>query len=112
MYTLFKIILSATVIAVITEIARRYPVQGGKIAALPIVSLLSIFWLYVQGETMQSLNQFVMGVLWGLPATILMLLIIAVSLHFSLNIVISIGLGMLGWTILLFTQDTMIKLFI
>ncbi len=42
MFTVVKVIISAIIIGVITEISRRYPQQGGVIAALPIVSLLSI----------------------------------------------------------------------
>ncbi|CAH0277829.1 hypothetical protein SRABI96_03886 [Peribacillus sp. Bi96] len=71
MFTIVKIIVSAIIIGVITEISRRYPNQGGIIAALPIVSVLSILWLYIQGEQMETLSEFALSVLWGIPATVL-----------------------------------------
>lgn len=50
MFTIVKIIVSAAIIGIITEISRRSPSYGGLIAALPIVSMLSMVWLYIQGE--------------------------------------------------------------
>jgi len=51
MYTFFKILSSAAIIGVVTEVARRFPTYGGIIAALPLVSILSIIWLTVQSES-------------------------------------------------------------
>ena len=53
MYVIMKIIALAIVIGIVTEISRRFPSYGGIIAASPLVSLLSIVWLYVQGEQAQ-----------------------------------------------------------
>ncbi|KAB2333960.1 DUF3147 family protein [Bacillus mesophilum] len=109
MFTIAKIVISAIIIGIITEIAQRYPQQGGKIAALPIVSLLSIIWLYTQGEQIDKISKFAMNVVWGLPATVIMLLIIGFTLKHSMNIFISFGLGITGWLITYFAQDMIIK---
>lgn len=62
MFTLVKIIVSAIIIGIVTEVAKRYPTFGGIIAALPLVSLLSLFWLYFQGEQTQNLSKFITAV--------------------------------------------------
>ncbi|OAJ76078.1 hypothetical protein AYJ08_20325 [Brevibacillus sp. SKDU10] len=112
MYTLSKIIVSAIIIGIITEVSRRFPTQGGIIAALPIVSILSIFWLYVQGEHMETLSRFALGVVWGLPATVVMLVIVGISLHHSLHLFAALGLGVVGWGIFLYAQDLIVKQFV
>ncbi|MFD3450388.1 DUF3147 family protein [Microbacteriaceae bacterium 4G12] len=109
MYTLIKILVSAVVIGVVTEIARRFPTFGGVIAALPLVSLLSIIWLYVQGETSANLSKFILGVLWGFPATVVLLLIVYVSLKHSIALYISIVLGVGGWFVFLLLQHNLIE---
>lgn len=109
MFAIVKILISAIIIGVITEISRRYPQQGGIIAALPIVSVLSILWLYTQGEHMDKLSKFTMGVVWGIPGTIVMLLIIGIALKHSVNIFASLGLGITGWLIFYFAQDQIVK---
>ncbi len=109
MYVITKIIASAIVIGVVTEISRRFPSYGGIIAALPLVSLLSIIWLYVQGEQTATLSKFALGVLWGFPATAVLLVIVYFSLQNSIHLFISIGLGVFGWLTFLFVQDFTLK---
>lgn len=93
MFVVMKIIASAIVIGVVTEIARRFPSYGGVLAALPLVSLLSIIWLYVQGEQSATLSKFALGVLWGFPATAILLIIVYIALQNSLHLFLSIALG-------------------
>ncbi|MEI5907713.1 DUF3147 family protein [Bacillus spongiae] len=109
MFTIVKVIISAIIIGVITEISRRFPQQGGIIAALPIVSLLSIIWLYTQGEQMDKLSKFAISVVWGIPGTVVMLLIIGVSLKHSINLFASLGMGIAGWLIFYLAQDLIVK---
>ncbi|KAA0941043.1 DUF3147 family protein [Sporosarcina sp. ANT_H38] len=109
MYLIMKIIASAIVIGIVTEISRRFPSYGGVIAALPLVSLLSIVWLYVQGEQTATLSKFALGVLWGFPATAFLLIIVYVALQSSVHLFISIGLGISGWILFLLVQDFVLK---
>lgn len=105
MFVVMKIIASAIVIGVVTEIARRFPSYGGVLAALPLVSLLSIIWLYVQGEQSATLSKFALGVLWGFPATAVLLIIVYIALQNSLHLFLSIALGGCGWLLFLFIQN-------
>ncbi|EWG12893.1 DUF3147 family protein [Cytobacillus firmus] len=109
MFTIFKVIISALIIGVITEISRRYPQQGGMIAALPIVSLLSIIWLYTQGVQMDKLSKFAISVVWGLPGTVVMLLIIGFALKHSINLYAALSMGIAGWLMFYFAQDLIVK---
>ena len=108
MNTMVKILVSALIIGAVTEVARKFPAYGGIVAALPLVSLLSLIWLYVQGEQTAALSKFALGVIWGLPATIVLLVIVYAALQFSINIWISIGMGLSGWLGFLFIQKTVV----
>lgn len=77
MAVLSKVIISALIIGFVTEISKRHPTYGGIIAALPLVSLLSLFWMQIQGEKTAQLSQFASGVLTGIPATVCLLAILA-----------------------------------
>lgn len=46
-YTLVKLALSAALIVLIAEIAKRSTLLGAVVASLPIVSLLAMVWLYL-----------------------------------------------------------------
>lgn len=112
MYLLLKIISSAAIIGIVTELARRYPVYGGIIAALPLISILSIIWLTVQGETTQNINKFTLGVLAGLPATMVMLFIIYIALKQSVHLILAISLGVVAWGIFLAVQKYIMSAFV
>ena len=105
MFVVMKIIASAIVIGVVTEVSRRFPSYGGVLAALPLVSLLSIIWLYVQGEQSATLSKFALGVLWGFPATAVLLIIVYFALQNSIHLFLSIALGGCGWLLFLFIQN-------
>ncbi|MEC1826762.1 DUF3147 family protein [Bacillus velezensis] len=108
MFTIVKIIVSAAIIGIITEISRRSPSYGGIIAALPIVSMLSMVWLYIQGET-ETLSHFAFSVASGIPSTVIMLVIIGIALRHSLSFIAASGLGLTGWLVFLYAQDFIVK---
>lgn len=45
-YFILKAALSGLLIAIISEVARRFPGFGGLIASLPLISLMAIIWLW------------------------------------------------------------------
>ncbi|MCK1995629.1 DUF3147 family protein [Psychrobacillus psychrodurans] len=106
-----KIISSAFIIACVTELARRFPLYGGIIAALPLISLMSIFWLTFQGETSREIQTFTLGVLVGLPATIVMLLAVYMMLKNSFPFVLAIIVGILSWGVFLGIQKLVLAQF-
>ncbi|MBO8171673.1 MAG: DUF3147 family protein [Bacillaceae bacterium] len=109
MFFFLKIIISALIIGVVTEIARRFPTWGGIMAALPLVSLLSLFWLSVQGQSPEEMSRFARGVLWGFPATAVLLYLVSVGLKHSLSLYMSVFLGISAWGVLIMIQELMIK---
>ena len=46
LYLAVKAALSGILIAIISEVAKRYPGVGGLIASLPLVSVLGMIWLW------------------------------------------------------------------
>lgn len=104
MYLFIKIISSAAIIGLVTELARRFPLYGGIVAALPLISILSIIWLTVQGESAQNINKFTLGVLTGFPATAFMLVVIYMTLKQSIHLAVALPLGIVAWGIFLTLQ--------
>ncbi|MQR85174.1 DUF3147 family protein [Bacillus megaterium] len=110
MYSIVKVLISALIISGVTEMAKRFPTYGGIVAALPIVSLLSIIWLSVQGEKKEVVSQFTLGVLYGLPGTILLLAVVYICLKNSLHLFMSLSIGVMCWVLFLGLQKIVVKL--
>ncbi|AFU12366.1 membrane protein [Bacillus thuringiensis MC28] len=104
MHFLVKVIVSALIIGIITEVAKHYSTIGGFIAALPLVSLLSLFWISFEGGNKQELSQFTLGVLYGFPASALLLFIVYISLKNSFALSTSVLLGIGAWCIVFACQ--------
>jgi hypothetical protein len=46
LYLVIKAAISGVIVALVSEIARRYPGWGGLVASLPLTSLLAMLWLW------------------------------------------------------------------
>ncbi|HEV8260686.1 MAG TPA: DUF3147 family protein [Burkholderiales bacterium] len=68
-YYAVKILVSAVLIVLISEVAKRSPLFGALIASLPITSLLAFIWLYVDTGDSARVAALSTGVLWlALPS--------------------------------------------
>ncbi|CAN2253773.1 DUF3147 family protein [Bacillus vallismortis] len=110
MAVLSKVIISALIIGFVTEISKRHPTYGGIIAALPLVSLLSLFWMRMEGEKAAQLSQFASGVLRGIPATVFLLAILAFLLKIHVPFWLAVCFGLLGWAMFLYIQKIFLNI--
>lgn len=88
-----KAVVSAAVILGINQLAQKSPLIGGKIAALPFISLLSVLWLLLDHRNSQEISSFLQGVLWGLLPTAAFLGATLLGLRFQFPVWIALLLG-------------------
>mgnify|MGYP006912568147 CR=1 FL=1 len=76
LYLIIKAGLSGAIIAVVSEIAKRYPGVGGLIASLPLVSVIGMMWLWRDTGDVQRLADHAQATFWFvLPSLPLFLLV-------------------------------------
>ena len=46
LYPVFKAALPGVIVAIVSDVAKRWPGLGGLIASLPLVSVLGMIWLW------------------------------------------------------------------
>ena len=90
-----KAILSGLLVAAISTIAKRYPGWGGLVASLPLVSVLSMVWLYGETRNAESVARLSTGAFWFFLPSIPMFLIIPYMLRsgysFAVTMVVAIA---------------------
>ena len=59
-----KGLLSGTIVVVASEIAKKSSIFGALIVSLPLVSILSLFWLYNDTKDTAKVADFAEGILW------------------------------------------------
>ena len=95
-----KALVSGGLVALVNVVAKREPGLAGLIVAFPVITLVSAFWLAVDGVPDTTMRQFMNGVLWGLLPTFVFVLGIVVSLRAGLPLVGAVGVGAAGWAAL------------
>ena len=59
-----KGLLSGTIVVLASEIAKKSSIFGALIVSLPIISILSLFWLYNDTKDTAKVADFAEGILW------------------------------------------------
>ena len=86
---LLKAIVSGILVATISSVAKRYPGWGGLVASLPLVSVLSMIWLYGETRSAERVAQLSLGALWFFLPSIPMFLVIPALLRAGVGFVVT-----------------------
>ena len=104
-FLLTKIIVTAALIVLISEIAKVNDKLGGLIAAMPIMTLLVILWMYYDGNSNEKISSHISYTLFYIVPTIPMFLIfpfVISKFGFYIAFLISILITVISVTILNF----------
>jgi hypothetical protein len=93
MYFIFKVVISAFVIAIASELAKRSTVIGALVASLPLTSLLAIVWLYHETGDPQRSAQLSSDILWLVLPSLLMFLILPIGIRKGLHFYAALGIA-------------------
>ncbi|NMS18656.1 DUF3147 family protein, partial [Vibrio parahaemolyticus] len=70
-----KYALSAGLVVLISEVAKRSDKVGALIAALPTVTILALIWMYIEGQGQEKLANHAYYTFWYVLPTLPMFLI-------------------------------------
>ncbi|MBI3229615.1 MAG: DUF3147 family protein [Burkholderiales bacterium] len=70
-----KYLSTAAIIVLISEIAKRSDRLGGLIAALPLVTVMSLIWLHVEGQAQDKIANHAWYTFWYVLPTMPMFLL-------------------------------------
>lgn len=96
-----KALISGLLVALAATIAKRQPALGSLIVSLPLVSVLSMIWLWRDGADSEAMARYVGGTFWYFLPSIPMFLIIPALLRRGISFWPALGIGCLV-TILLY----------
>ena len=74
-WLIIKYLLTAAVVVVVSEAAKRSDKLGGFIAALPLVTFLALIWLYVEKQPQAKIANHAWYTFWYVVPTLPMFLL-------------------------------------
>jgi F0F1-type ATP synthase assembly protein I len=80
-WLLTKYLITAAVVVVVSEVAKRSDKLGGLIAALPLVTVLALIWLHVEGQPAAKVANHAWYTFWYVLPTLPMFLVFPALLH-------------------------------
>lgn len=103
MYFLFKVLISALLIAAASEIARRDVPLAAILASLPLTSILAILWLFHDSRDTRLAGELASQIFWAILPSLLFFVafpwLLKAGLRFSLALILSIGFMAAGYTL-------------
>lgn len=89
LYALVKIFVTAFLIFLISEIAKKYSLFAGIIASLPITSILAMIWLYIDKKNTQNVAQLSIDIFYMVIPSLAFFISLPLLLKWSKNFVFS-----------------------
>lgn len=93
LYLIIKAGISGVIVAIVSEVAKRYPGFGALIASLPLVSVLGMIWLWHDKPDVPNMAAHVQATFWFVLPSLPMFLLMPWLLRNGLSFWASLAIG-------------------
>ena len=100
-----KIAVTAIIVVIVSEIAKRLPLLGSLIASLPLISVLGMIWIFNETKDVQRLITHAEGTFWYVLPSLPMFLLMPWMMRKGVSFYLSLGTGIIV-TVLLYVIMT------
>ena len=84
-YILFKLLVSSLIIALISEISKKSSFFGSLIASVPIISVLSLIWIYLESKDIEQIKSLSNSIFWMVIPSLILFISFPILLNAGLN---------------------------
>ena len=96
-YYIFKIVFTGFLIVLITEIAKVSGKLGSIITAMPLTTLIVVFWLYYEKVPNHEIADYVSNTLYFILPTLPMFIVFPMLIHkYGFTVSISVSILIIG----------------
>jgi hypothetical protein len=92
-YTIVKTLISALIITMVSEIAKRSPAFAALIASLPLVSVLGMIWIYNETHDIPRLAAHAEATFWFVLPSLPMFLVLPAMLRHGVGFYVALALN-------------------
>lgn len=92
-YYLVKLAVTSILIVVISEIAKRSTLAAAILASIPLISVLAMFWLYIDTKDVNKVSTLASSIFWFVLPSLALFVSLPLLLKHGLNFYLSIGVS-------------------
>jgi hypothetical protein len=78
---LVKVVVSALIIAAVSELGKRFTLLGAILASLPLTSILALTWLYLDVRETKPVIDLSVGIFWAVLPSLLFFVVLPLLLR-------------------------------
>ncbi|HPV14259.1 MAG TPA: DUF3147 family protein [Candidatus Cloacimonadota bacterium] len=93
LYYLLKVLISAGLIVLVSEISKRNSLAGAILASVPLVSFLAILWMYLETKDTKQIAALSTDIFWLVLPSLLFFVLFPLLLKRNLNFYLAFGLS-------------------
>ena len=90
MQTIIKILIPSGIILLVSEIAKKDNLFGSLIASIPLVSVLSMIWLYVDTNDINKVKALANGILWMIVPSMSLFIVLPILINYGIKFYLSL----------------------
>ncbi len=90
MYISLKILLTALIVVVVSEISRRSTIIAGIIASIPLTSLLAIIWIYFESGDLENIKNLSRNILMMIPPSLSFFICLPIFIDMKIEFYVSV----------------------
>ena len=110
LFYITKVLLTSIIIVLVTEIAKMSDKLGGLLAALPLTTLLIIFWMYFEGFSNEKISKHMLYTAFFVIPTLPMFIIFPLLIG-KFDFIGAVVIGMVLTIVLLTLTDKIVRYF-
>jgi len=84
-YFWLKTLITALVVAGVSELARRYSLLAALLASLPLTSILAMIWLYQDTHDVAKISALSTSILWMIIPSLLFFVLLPLLLQYGIK---------------------------
>lgn len=100
MYFLLKTLITALLVAGISELGRRYSLMAAFLASLPVTSILALIWIYFENGDTQKIITLSYDIFWLVIPSLAFFLLLPWFLKINISFISSLALSCAGTALL------------
>jgi len=106
-----KLIVSAGIIVLISELSKKLPLLASLVASLPLVSVLGMIWMYGEKVEIEKIAAHSVGTFWYVLPSLPMFLVMPWMLRKGISFPASLGVGIALTGVLYFMMTKVLAKF-
>lgn len=96
MYFALKTLLTALIVAAVSELSRRFTLISAMLIALPLTSILAFCWIYYESKDTQKIIEMSYSVFWLVIPSLLFFLLLPALLKMDVKFISAMFISCAG----------------